>query len=157
MSVQFSPESKKKIEEYLSRYPNKRAALIPVLMIAQEELGALTNEVQILVAETLGLPPVDVKEVVTFYGMFHETPRGKKHIKVCTTLSCALKGAHEILDYLRERFGVEINEVTPDGKYSYEPCECLGSCGTAPVVMHEKGYTENLTKKKLDELLEEGR
>lgn len=157
MPLSFSPDSKKKIDAILKDYPNKRAPLIPILVIAQEEFGRLTNEVKILVADTLGLTPAEVQEVVTFYSQLKEWPVGKIHFQVCKTLSCDLAGGKEILEYLREKLGVEPSVVTSDGKFSYEGVECLASCDTAPAMFCNGRYFEKLLKSKLDSIIQSGK
>ncbi|HLB59249.1 MAG TPA: NAD(P)H-dependent oxidoreductase subunit E [Bdellovibrionota bacterium] len=156
MNSLLSPKVKKQIDELLGHYPNKRAALIPALTIIEEDLGFISQEAKISLAEYLDLPPVEVQEVITFYGMLHDIPLGKTHFKVCRTLSCALAGGETILEYLRDRLGVGPLEVTPDGNFSYEAVECLGSCDTAPILMVGKDYFERITQQQLDTLLRKG-
>lgn len=153
MTLSFSQDSKKKIEAILKKYPNKRASLIPLLVIAQEEFGRLTQEVKILVANTLGLTPAEVQEVVTFYSQLKERPIGKIHFQVCKTLSCDLAGGKEILKYLQQKLGVEPNVVTQDGKFSFEGVECLASCDTAPAMFCNGKYFEKLNKNELDSII----
>jgi NADH-quinone oxidoreductase E subunit len=136
------------------RYPRRESAIMPALFIAQEELGWVSDEAIAWVAERLELSPARVIEVATFYTMYYRQPVGKYHVQVCRTLSCALCGGQSLVECLRKRFGVGPNTVTPDGMFSYEEVECLGSCGSAPVVEINDIYFENLTPETLDVLLE---
>lgn len=156
MPLAFSSTTKKKIEELLKHYPNKRAPLIPVLVLAQEEFGELREDAKRLVAETLDLTPSEVQEVVTFYSQLRERPVGKIHFQICKTLSCDLAGGTEILEYLREKLGVEANEVTSDGRFSYEGVECLASCDTAPAMFCSGKYFEKLTRNQIDAIIKTG-
>lgn len=156
MSLSFSAENRAKIKELLKCYPDTRAPLIPVLTIAQEEFGYLTEDVKRLIAETLNLTLAEIQEVITFYSQFKEKPIGKIHFQVCKTLSCDLAGGKHILIYLKEKLGVEPNEVTSDGKFSYEAVECLASCDTAPALFCNGRYFEKLTKERIDSILETG-
>jgi NADH-quinone oxidoreductase E subunit len=145
MSVEFSPAAKAKFEEYLRRYPIKRAAIMPTLWLAQREFGWLSTETLEYVARLLELPPAFVASVASFYTMYCKRPVGKHHVQVCTNLSCALRGAEEIVDCLRKRLGVEVGETTADGRFTLSEVECLGSCGTAPMMQVDDDYWENLT------------
>ncbi|NDC38694.1 MAG: NAD(P)H-dependent oxidoreductase subunit E [Proteobacteria bacterium] len=126
---------------------------MPALYIAQEELGHITEEAIEWVSERVGMAPVHVMEVATFYTMFYKKPVGKYHVQVCRTLSCALRGARKVTEHLHNKFGTAPGEVTPDGMWSYEEVECLGSCGSAPMCEINDHYFENLTVEKLDLIL----
>lgn len=154
MSFEFTPENRKTFEETVSRYPNKMAALLPTLWIAQRQHGYLPLEAQEYVAKLLGLSPAHVYGVVTFYTMFKVKPVGKYHLQVCRTLSCALRGGEDIIRRVKERCKIQNGEVTKDGKFSLEEMECLASCGTAPAMMVNEAYFENLTVEKVDQLLD---
>lgn len=154
MSFHFNNENQKKFEALLARYPNKKATLLPTLWLAQQQHGFLPLEVQEYVAGLLDLPPAHVFGVVSFYTMFKEKPVGKFHLGVCRTLSCALCGGEEIIRHLEQKLNIKGGEVTPDGMFSLEEMECLASCGTAPAMMVNEAYFENLTKEKVDRLLE---
>ena len=145
MTVEFSPEAKAKYETYLTRYPIKRAAIMPTLWLAQKEFGSLSPETLAYVADLLELPPAFVGSVASFYTMYYKRPVGRHHVQVCTNLSCALRGAEEIVDCLRERLGIGVGETTPDGRFTLSEAECLGSCGTAPMMQVDDDYWENLT------------
>ena len=154
MSFELTPENKKEFEEILTRYPNKMAALLPTLWVAQRQHGYLPLEVQEYVAKLLDLAPVHVYGVVTFYTMYKTKPVGKYHLQVCRTLSCALRGGEDILRHVKQRCKIKNGEVSRDGKFSLEEMECLASCGTAPAMMVNEAYIENLTVEKVDQLLD---
>ncbi|MBI4411639.1 MAG: NAD(P)H-dependent oxidoreductase subunit E [Deltaproteobacteria bacterium] len=153
MTMEFSPENKKKLAEILSRYPTKQAALLPTLWLAQGEFGFISQETMEYVAGLLDISPAHVYGVVTFYTMFHRKPPGKYNLQVCRTLSCALRGSESLLDHLKKKLGIGENETTPDGKFSLCTVECLASCGTAPAMMVNQKYFENLDASKVDEIL----
>ena len=154
MSFAFTEENLAELKALESRYPSKEALMLPALWKVMEQEGYVSVEAMEAVAEFLGVPPVKVYGVVTFYEMFHEEPQGKYEIKVCRTLSCALCGKEEILTHLKKRLGIEVGEKTPDGRFSLHQVECLGSCGTAPVMQIGDTLYENLTPEKVDEILE---
>ena len=143
--VQFSPAAQAKFEQYLTRYPIKRAAIMPTLWLAQEEFGWLSPEVMAYVAGLLELPPAFVASVASFYTMYYKRPVGRHHVQVCTNLSCALRGSDVIVDCLRERLGIGLGETTADGRFTLSEVECLGSCGTAPMMQVDEDFWENLT------------
>lgn len=144
--VSFSPAALAEYREILTRYPEKRAALMPVLWLAQREFGWLSPSAQHYVSELMDLPMAWVEGVVSFYTMYWRRPMGKNHIAVCTNLSCYLRGAETIYDAVCERTGIQAGEVSADGKWSIERAECLGSCGTAPMLqLGNDRFFENLT------------
>ena len=153
--ISFTQENQRKFEHLLTRYPNKKAALLPTLWLVQEQYGFISRDAMEFVAKILDLAPAHVYSVVTFYTMYHQKPVGKNHIQVCRTLSCALNGGEKILDHLKTKLKVKENEVTLDGKFSVCGVECLASCGTAPAVMINEKYYENLSIEKVDKLLNE--
>ncbi len=143
------------IADLVGRYPTRRAALIPALHIAQRRAGGWLPDAAIAeVAAELDLPPADVYGVVTFYDLFHQRPVGRHRIRVCTNLSCQLRGSDEILATLASELKVGEDEVTPDGRCSYVHFECLGSCDTAPMMMVDDSYHENLTPERVRDVLE---
>jgi NADH-quinone oxidoreductase subunit E/NADH dehydrogenase (ubiquinone) flavoprotein 2 len=146
MAVEFSPAAKAKFEQYLARDPIKRAAIMPTLWLAQEEFGWLSNETMEYVAGLLELPPAFVASVASFYTMYNKRPIGRHHVQVCTNLSCALRGADTIVDCLRSRLGIGLGETTADGRFTLSEVECLGSCGTAPMMQVDDDFWENLTE-----------
>jgi len=142
----LSQDARRRIEALRPRYPTSRALLLPALHIVQKENGGWLPEPAIeALAGYLDLAPSDVMGVVTFYDMYHERPVGRHRIRVCTNLSCMLRGAEEIMETLQQELGVEEGEVTADGRCSFVHFECLGSCDTAPMMMVDDDYHENLT------------
>jgi NADH-quinone oxidoreductase E subunit len=154
MTVVFSAAAQAKFETYLTRYPIKRAAIMPTLWLAQEEFGWLSPEVMLYVAELLELPPAFVASVASFYTMYYKRPMGRHHVQVCTNLSCALRGAEDIVTCLRGRLGIGVGETTADGAFSLSEAECLGSCGTAPMMQVNDDYWENLTPERTLEIVD---
>ncbi|MGO9450051.1 MAG: NADH-quinone oxidoreductase subunit NuoE [Candidatus Binataceae bacterium] len=152
----FSAAALQEFEELLTHYPTRQAALLPTLWIAQREFGWLSEPVQAYVADLLGLPYAHVRAVVTFYPMFHQKPVGKFLIDVCTNLSCRLRGADRIVDCIRRRLGIEIDETSKDGKFTLGVAECLASCGTAPMLqLNQDRFYENLTEENTLKLIDE--
>jgi len=151
----LSQNSLEQIERELRKYPQerKRSAVIASLRIAQEEHGWLSREIMNFVAELLGLRPIQVYEVATFYSMFDLEPKGRHKICVCTNVSCMLCGSDALVEHIRTRYGAELGGTTDDGRYSFQEVECLCACGGAPVVQIGKHYYENITPESLDELL----
>ncbi len=154
MQINFNEQSNKKIAEILKRYPRRQAALLPVLWVAQEQFGWISQDVMELVAHTLDVSPAHVYGVVTFYTMFHQQPPGKHHLQLCRTLSCAMMGSEKILCQLKNRLGIEESQTTPDGQFTLSTVECLASCGTAPAMMINEKYFENLNEEEMDRILE---
>lgn len=150
---QLSDAAEKRVKEALERYPNKKSAVMPALYIAQEELGWLRPEAIRWVADRVNLPESHVVEVASFYTMYYKRPVGKYHIQVCRTLSCMVCGARQLTDAIKARLKVAPQEITSDGMWSYEEVECLGSCGTAPMVEINDVFFENLTPEKLLSLM----
>ncbi|RMF60127.1 MAG: NAD(P)H-dependent oxidoreductase subunit E [Calditrichaeota bacterium] len=153
MNVKFSKASQKKVDEILSRYPEKRAAMLPVLYLAEKEFGYISPEVEVYVGELLDVPPVKVHEVMTFYTLIARQPRGKLHFQVCRGLSCDLRGCERIMNYLSDKLGVRPNETSEDLKVTLTPVECLGACETAPMMQLNEDYIGHLTAEKIDEIL----
>jgi len=154
MKVKFSEEALKEYQDLLKRYPERRAALLPTLHLAQREFGWISREVMEYLSQLMEIPVTEILDTVSFYTMFKPRPSGKYHIQVCSTLSCALRGSREIFEHLTKKLGIQEGEVTPDGKFSLMKVECLGSCGTAPVVQINNDYYEGMTPEKLDNILE---
>jgi len=150
----FSEALEKKISETLSRYPTKLAALLPVLHLIQNEAGHISVEHERLAAERLGIKPIKVREVATFYTMFTRKPIGRYHIQICSNLSCALAGSDGLRDYLQKKLGIRVGETTPDGKYTLTEVECLGACDRAPSMMINFDYYGNLDREAIDGILE---
>lgn len=144
---------RKKIEEIISRYPKKDAALLPVLQLVQRERGAISAEEELLVAGLLGLKPIRVREVVTFYTMLNRKPVGTYHIQICSNLSCLLMGSEKLIDYLQRKLGVNIGQTTPDRRFTLSQVECLGACEMSPCMMVNLDYYGNLDRDKIDTIL----
>ena len=153
--MNLKPATLQRIAEVITHYPLKRSATLPLLHLIQEDIGHIPDEAIEWVAAKLELQPINVYEVVTFYPMFKRHPIGRRHVKVCRTLSCALKGGYKVCDTFKKEFGVELDEVTPDGEVTIEFVECLASCGTAPVVMIDETLHENVDEQKAHALAAE--
>lgn len=156
----FSEEALAIVQKIIRRYPEgkQKSALLPVLHLAQAEFdGWLSTETMDYVASLLSIKPIEVYEVVSFYSMFNSEPVGKCLIEVCHTGPCWLRGSDDIVAYLEKKLGVKPGETTADGMFTIKTVECLGSCGTAPMLQCGADYHENLTKDKVDTLLEQWR
>lgn len=150
----LSEAVKQRILAEVPKYPEPRSALLMALHFIQEEIGHVPIEVQREVAALLGLRPIEVREVVTFYPMYHEHPVGKRNIQVCVNIACALAGARDVVRGLERQLGIRSGERTTDGTYSIEEVQCLGSCGTAICVMvNTQPFIENVRPDRLAELL----
>lgn len=152
--MRLSDKAEAKIEEIKARYPNQRSAVMAALYIAQEELGYVSQDAILWVSEKVGIAPVHVQEVATFYTMYYKKQVGKYHIQLCRTLSCALRGMKELTQSVHERLKIKPGEVTSDGVFSYEEVECLGSCGTAPMCQINDRFFENLSVESLMALID---
>jgi NADH-quinone oxidoreductase subunit E len=160
MALQFSSEAEDQFQTIVSRYPNNLAALLPVLMLAQEEFGWISVEVMDYIAERLDVEKSQVFSTATFYTMLNKQPIGKCHIQVCTTFSCALEGGYEMLEYLEEALGIQAGETDPEHNFTLTEVECLASCGTAPMFQlttsdGEIEYFEDLNPERVDQILED--
>lgn len=154
----FNQETLDLIHKMMGRYPEgkHKSALIPVLHIAQAESGGwLSAETMDYVASILKIQPIEVYEVASFYSMFNLQPVGKCLIEVCRTSSCWLCGAEDIIEHLEKKLNIKVGETSADGMFSLKAVECLGSCGTAPMMQVGADYHENLTIEKVDSLLDQ--
>jgi len=149
----LSEENLKKIEELKKSYPTTQALVLPVLWMIQEERGYISEESMKYAAQLLDVPFAHVLGVVTFYTMFHSKPLGKHHIEVCTNVSCMLRGSEKIVELLEKRLGIGLGETSKDKKWTLSEVECMGSCGTAPMLAVGEEYHENLTLEKLEQIL----
>jgi NADH-quinone oxidoreductase subunit E len=154
-NMKLTQALKEKINSIVAKSETKQSALIPVLREIQNELGYLTDESMEETAVILGLTPANVQSVATFYTMFFRKEPGKHVIWLCRTLSCALKGAEQVEHYMCDKLGVHTGGTTSDGKITLMEAECLASCGTAPVMLIDDDMVENLTKEKIDRVIEE--
>lgn len=150
----FGPDFERKVDEIVARYPQRKAAMLPVLWEVQRAQGWVSLEAEEWIARRLGVPASHVHGCTTFYTMYKQRPSGRHHIQVCTTLSCMLRGCDELMGHLEKKLGIHAGETTPDGKFSLVKVECLGSCGTAPMLQLNDDYHENLTPESLDRLLD---
>ena len=154
--AEFSPEVVEEMRSHLTKYPpeRKRSALIPLLFVIQRERGYIDNPGVNFLAKFLDLEITDVWETATFYSMFNMRPVGKYHIQVCKTLSCRIMGEPEITGHICDKLGIHVGETTEDGKFTVSRVECLGSCGTAPMMQINFDYHEDLTTEKVDKILD---
>jgi NADH-quinone oxidoreductase subunit E len=150
--MQLRPETLTKIDDVIPHYPVKRSAVLPLLHLIQEDVGYISKEAQEWVAQKLELQPINVYEVVTFYPMFRQHPIGRRHIKVCRTLSCALLGGYKTCAAFEQEFNTHRGEISPDGEVTIDFVECLASCGTAPVVMIDDDLHEKVDAARVKEL-----
>lgn len=155
MEIRFTDENLKKLEEIKSRYPDNSASVMGALWLAQEQFGWISQETMKYIGDLLSIPYEHVYGAVSFYTMYNRKPVGKHHIQVCTNISCMLRGGYNVLDYISEKLNIKTGETTPDNMFTISEVECLGSCGTAPMMQVNNYYEENLTKEKIDKILSE--
>lgn len=154
--MNFSEEKLKEVQRIIERYPEgkQKSALIPLLHLAQEEFGGwLSAESMDYVASLLGLTPIEVYEVATFYSMFNLKPVGKHLFEVCQTGPCMLRGSDDIISYIGQTLGIKPGQTTEDGLFTLKTVECLGACGYAPMMQNGKFYKEHLTREKVDQII----
>jgi NADH-quinone oxidoreductase E subunit len=152
-SIAFSAEELATIEKIKSRYPESKAAIMPVLWMAQKKWGWLSEDVMKYVAELMDLPYAHVMGVATFYTMYFKKPMGKYHVQVCTNVSCMLRGGDTLYDQVCSKYGIRHNQTTADGKISVEEVECMGACGGAPMIAINEDYFENVSWDKVESML----
>ena len=150
--MNLSPETLRRIDEVIPHYPQKRSAALPLLHLVQEDAGHISNEAVEWIAAKLELQPINIYELVSFYPMFRQQPIGRRHIKVCRTLSCAIMGGYRTCAEFQRQFGTGLGEVSPGGAVTVEFVECLASCGTAPVVMIDDVLHERVDVAKAQQL-----
>ncbi len=153
----FSAEVEAEMDAHLAKYPVRRSAILPLMFIVQRERGYLDPPGVAYLADRLGVRVTDIWEVATFYSMINTEPVGRYHLQVCKTLSCKILGANRITKHCAERLGIKPGETTEDGLFSLSEVECLGSCGTAPMMQIGFDYYENLTTDKVDEIIDKCR
>jgi NADH-quinone oxidoreductase subunit E len=153
-AVQFSAAQLAEVRRLQGLYPERQAALLPVLRMAQDTFGYISPEVEVYVGELFALSPAHVHEVVTFYTLFFQRPVGRHVISVCHNLSCSLRGAEDVIAYLQERLGIEAGETTPDGRVTLLRVECLCACEAAPMMQVDEAYVGPLDRKTIDAVLE---
>ena len=140
-------------QKVVAKYDEKRASVLPLLHLAQDKIGHVTPEAMEWVAKWSEVPVVHVREVVTFYSMYHQQPVGRHHIRFCTGTSCVLRGMEKLLCHVKNKLGIENGGVTADKRFSLEEAECLCNCESAPMMQVDKDYHVDLTEKKIDEIL----
>ena len=152
----FNEEELKKVEDIKSRYPDSQAALLPVLWMVQEKEGWISEDSMRYVGDLLQVSYEHILGVVTFYTMFNKKPRGKYHLQICTNVSCMLRGGYDLFKLASNKLGIKNNETTPDNMFTIEEVECLGSCGTAPMIqVNNIEYYENLTVDSFEKLIDD--
>ncbi len=150
----FTFSDSEKVEKILSQYPDKKSATLPLLHLAQSEKAYISSSVINTVAHLVDCHPAVVMDCVSFYTMFYTKPHGRHIIQVCQTLSCSLNGADALVDHMEDKYGIKPGETSEEDRFTLMKVECLGSCGTAPVVQINNDYHEGLTNERFDELLE---
>ncbi len=150
----FSEAAIKELQQIREKYPTGRAALLPALYVAQREFGWMSPEAYEAVSEILGVPKAIARGVGTFYAMYKHRPAGRNIIQLCTNISCMILGAERLADFLKSRYGLEPGGTSPDGRFSLVIMECIGACGTAPAMLVNDDFYENLTEKYIEEILE---
>ena len=151
---EFSAEQLAEVRRLQSLYPDKRGALLPVLHMAQDTFGYVSLDVQSYVAGLFDLSPAHVHEVVTFYTLYFQQPKGRHVVAICHNLSCYLAGSRDILAHVKQRLGIGVGETTDDGRVTLQSVECLCACEAAPMMQVDDRYELNLTPEKVDRILE---
>jgi len=144
----------KEITDIREKYPDRKSALLPALYVAQREFGWLSHEAMMSVSHALNLPEAMVRGTASFYSMFRHTPVGRHLIQLCTNVSCMILGAEKLIDFFRTKYGVGPGGKSQDGRFSLVVMECIGACGTAPAMLVNTDFHDNLTEKKIEEILE---
>ena len=155
MSVAFSETGRAEFERLLTRYPDRKAVILPALHLAQKEFGYVSDEAIVYIAGLVGASPAEIEGVASFYTMYDRKPVGKYHVQICRNISCSLLGAEHLIEHVAGKLGVKPGATTPDGKFTLSQVECLGSCGTAPVMQVNDEYHENLTVESIDRILDQ--
>jgi NADH-quinone oxidoreductase subunit E len=152
----FSPQLEAKFAKLLTSYPpgRQRSAMVPMLLFAQDEVGAVTHEVVEEIARRIGVFPLQVEEVLSYYSMLHRKPLGKYHVQICTNISCLLHDGDKLWEHACQKLGIGHKEVTPDGQFSLEEVECIGACSWAPAIQVNYDFHHGVSAGKLDQLLE---
>jgi NADH-quinone oxidoreductase subunit E len=152
--MKFSDQLEKRFADMITHYPTKRSVLVPILLYVQDELGSITDEAIAELAHRVDLTELEVRNVISYYSMMRTHVVGKYNLQVCTNVSCLLRGGEEILDHCMKKLGVGNKQSTPDGLFHLEEVECIGACSWAPAMQVNYDYHENLTREKIDELIE---
>jgi NADH-quinone oxidoreductase subunit E len=151
----LSEAAQKKIAGFKNRYRERKTAILPAMHVVLKEVGYYNQNILKQIADLLELSEMEVSETVSFYTYFPREGVGRYHIQVCTNLSCSLLGAEDLVKYLEDKLKIKAGQTTPDGLFTLSSVECLGSCGTAPVMQINQTYYVNLTKTRVDQILEE--
>jgi len=152
----FSPQLEARFEKLLQIYPpgRQRSAMIPMLLYGQDEVGAVTDELIEEVAKRVGVTPLQVNEVLSYYSMLHRKPLGKYHVQICTNISCLLYDGDKLWEHACQKLGIGHREVTADGQFSLEEVECIGACSWAPAIQVNYDFYHAVTPEQLDRLLD---
>ena len=152
----FSPQLEAKFAKLLTIYPpgRQRSAMVPMLLYAQDEIGSITQELVEEVARRVGVTPLQVEEVLSYYSMLHRKPLGKAHVQICTNISCLLTGGEDLWNHACAKLGIGHKEVTADRQISLEEVECIGACSWAPALQVNYDFYHHMTPGKLDDLLD---
>lgn len=151
----FNDENEKKFQDLLERYPERASLTLPSLWMVQYQEGWISQDAMIYLSEKLGSSPMDIQSIASFYTMYNLEPVGTYHIQLCKTLSCMLCGSQEIKSHIEQKLGIKAGESTKDMKFTLSEVECLGSCGTAPMMSFNDDYIQDLTIEKLDKIIDE--
>lgn len=154
MSTTFTQDELASITALKAKYPEPKAAIMPVLWMAQKKWGWLSEDVMKHVATVMDLPYAHVLGVASFYTMYFKKPMGRHHVQVCTNVSCMLRGGEQLYAHAKQRLGIGHNQATEDGTFSLEEVECMGACGGAPMIAINETFYENATASQLDSLLD---
>ncbi len=154
MSTTFSTDELQSIEALKAKYPDPKAAIMPVMWMAQKKWGWLSEDVMQEVARAMELPYVHVLGVASFYTMYFKKPMGRHHVQVCTNISCMLRGGEALYAHAKDRLGIGHNQKTDDSRFSLEEVECMGACGGAPMIAINETFHENASKEQMDALLD---
>ncbi len=153
----FSSALAARFDKLVTLYPVRRSALIPMLLYAQDELGYITDAAIEEIAQRIGITPLEVRNVLSYYSLLRTKPVGKYHVQVCTNISCMLRGGNELFEHCKEHLGIGHKETTPDGVFSLEEVECIGACSWAPAVQVNYDFHDNLTADAVDAVLDQYR
>lgn len=155
MTEIFTPVIRQKADALVSQYEHKRASLLEILRLLQEEYGHITLEMEKAVSEYLEIPSIDVREVMTFYSLFYSAPKAQTRFHVCRTLSCVLAGGDRLLEYFEKKLGIKCGETTRDRKFSLHTVECLGACEISPMLQkNDTDYVGPLSEEKINQLID---
>ena len=150
----FSPALAARFDKLVTLYPVRRSALVPMLLYAQDEVGYISDAVVEEIARRIGITPLDVRSVLSYYSLLRTKPVGKFHVQVCTNISCMLRGGNELMAHCSALLGIGHQQRTPDGVFSLEEVECIGACSWAPAVQVNYDYHDNLTPEKMSAVLD---